>query len=92
VTLVNNNRSGNQSKRGFDRVYGGEQTDEGRRMWQFTEVNFARIAEEMGAVGIRVDKPGDLAGAIQKAFTYDRPVVLDVTTDLNALAPLAVTG
>mgnify|MGYP002640826517 FL=1 len=91
VTLVNNNRSGNQSKRGFDRVYGGNQTEEGLRLWQFTEVNFARIAEEMGAVGIRVEKPSELAGAIQKAFTYDRPVVLDVTTDLNALAPLAVT-
>ena len=37
-----------------------------------------------------VDRP-ELAGAIEKAFTYDRPVVLDVTTDLNALAPLAVT-
>src|SRR6266852_5506711 len=30
VTLVNNNSSGNQSKRGFDRVYGGQQTEQGR--------------------------------------------------------------
>ena len=30
VTIVNNNASGNQSKRGFDRVYGGNQTDEGK--------------------------------------------------------------
>ncbi len=93
VTLVNNNSSGNQSKRGFDRVYGGEQTDEARKLWQFTDVNFARIAEEMGAVGIRVEKPGEVAGAIQQAFeaAKTRPVILDVTSDLNALAPLAVS-
>ena len=28
VTLVNNNGGGNQSKRGFDRAYGGEQTEQ----------------------------------------------------------------
>jgi acetolactate synthase-1/2/3 large subunit len=94
VTLVNNNASGNQSKRGFDRVYGGEQTAEGLRLWHFTEVNFARIAEEMGAVGIRVEKPGELSGAIQQAFeaAKSKPVILEVTTDIDALAPLAVTA
>ncbi|MEL0106519.1 MAG: thiamine pyrophosphate-binding protein [Rhodospirillales bacterium] len=90
VTLVNNNSSGNQSKRGFDRVYGGEQTDEGLRLWHFTDVNFAKIAEDMGAVGIRVEKPGELPGALDKAFNANRPVIIDVVTDIDALAPLAV--
>lgn len=90
VTLVNNNSSGNQSKRGFDRVYDGNQTAEGLRLWHFTDVNFAKIAEDMGAIGIRVEKPGDLPGALERAFSADRPVVLDVTTDIDALAPLAV--
>ena len=49
VTVVNNNSSGNQSKRGFDRVYGGTQTEQAREMWTFSKVNFARIAEDMGA-------------------------------------------
>ena len=31
-------------------------------------VNFARIAEDMGAVGIRVEKPGDLGPAIEQAL------------------------
>jgi acetolactate synthase-1/2/3 large subunit len=94
VTLVNNNASGNQSKRGFDRVYGGEQTEEGLRLWHFTDVNFSRIAEEMGAVGIRVEQPGELSGAIQQAFeaAKSKPVILEVTTDIDALAPLAVTA
>ena len=89
VTLVNNNSSGNQSKRGFDRAYGGEQTDEGRRLWQFTDVNFATLADSMGAVGIRVEKPSELPVALQQAFEADRPVVIDVVTDIDALAPLA---
>jgi acetolactate synthase-1/2/3 large subunit len=92
ITLVNNNSSGNQSKRGFDRVYGGQQTEQGRELWTYSKVNFARIAEEMGALGIRVEKPGDIAPALERALAADRPVVIDVVTDIEALAPLAVSG
>ena len=91
MTVVNNNSSGNQSKRGFDRVYGGTQTEQAREMWTFSKVNFARIAEDMGAVGIRVEKPADLGPAIQQALKANRPVVIDVVTDIDALAPLAVS-
>jgi acetolactate synthase-1/2/3 large subunit len=89
--VVNNNSSGNQSKRGFDRVYGGTQTEQAREMWTFSKVNFARIAEDMGAVGIRVEKPADIGPAIARALTANRPVVIDVVTDIDALAPLAVS-
>src|SRR5260221_5344406 len=91
-TVVNNNSSGNQSKRGFDRVYGGQQTEQGRELWTYSKVNFARIAEEMGALGIRVEKPGDIAPALERALAAERPVVIDVVTDIEALAPLAVAG
>jgi acetolactate synthase-1/2/3 large subunit len=91
VTLVNNNSSGNQSKRGFDRVYGGQQTEQGKELWTYTKVNFARIAEEMGALGIRVEKPGEIAPALERALAADRPVVIDVVTDIDALAPTAVS-
>jgi len=91
VTVVNNNGGGNQSKRGFDRVYGGEQTEGGRSLWTFNKMNFARLAEDMGAVGIRVEKPGEIAGALAQALKADRPVVIDVVTDIDALAPLAVS-
>jgi acetolactate synthase-1/2/3 large subunit len=90
VTVVNNNSSGNQSKRGFDRVYGGTQTPQAREMWTFTKVNFARVAQDMGAIGIRVESPGELAGALRQALAADRPVIVDVVTDIDALAPLAV--
>ena len=91
VTIVNNNSGGNQSKRGFDRVYGGTQTEQARELWTYTKVNFARIAEDMGAVGMRVEKPGELGPTIDKALKVNRPVVIDVVTDIDVLAPTAVT-
>jgi acetolactate synthase-1/2/3 large subunit len=91
VTVVNNNGGGNQSKRGFDRAYGGEQTAQGRELWTFNPMNFARLAEDIGALGIRVEKPGEIAGALARALQADRPVVIDVATDIEALAPLAVS-
>jgi acetolactate synthase-1/2/3 large subunit len=91
VTVVNNNASGNQSKRGFDRVYGGKQTEQALELWTYTKVNFARIAEDMGAIGIRVEKPAELAPALRRALAADRPVIIDVVTDIDALAPLAVS-
>jgi acetolactate synthase-1/2/3 large subunit len=91
VTVVNNNASGNQSKRGFDRVYGGKQTEQALELWTYTKVNFARIAEDMGAVGIRVETPSEFAPALERALAADRPVIIDVVTDIDALAPLAVS-
>lgn len=90
ITVVNNNHSGNQSKPGFDRVYGGKQTEKAEEMWVFTEVDFARIADDIGALGIRVESPSELAPAFDRALSAGRPVVIDVVTDIDALAPLAV--
>jgi acetolactate synthase I/II/III large subunit len=90
VTVVNNNGGGNQSKRGFDRAYGGQQTEQARELWTFRPVNFARVAEEIGALGIRIERPSELSPALYRAVEADRPVVLDVVTDIDAMAPLAV--
>jgi len=92
VTVVNNNSGGNQSKRGFDRAYGGEQTARGRELWTFNRTNFAKIAEDLGATGIRVEKPADIAPALERALKADRPVVIDVVTDIEVLAPTAVSA
>ena len=91
VTVVNNNASGNQSKRGFDRAYGGTQTDEGQRLWTFSDVDFAAVATAVGALGIRVTRPQDFQPALEQALESGRPSVIDVVTDINALAPLAVS-
>src|SRR2546421_189231 len=91
VTIVNNNSGGNQSKRGFDRAYGAKQTEPARELWTYRQVNFAKIAEDIGALGLRVEKPGDFAPALAKATAANRPAVIDVVTDIDALAPTAVT-
>jgi acetolactate synthase-1/2/3 large subunit len=91
VTVVNNNSGGNQSKRGFDRAYGGQQTEQARELWTYTKANFARIAEDMGAIGIRVEQPKDIAPALARALAADRPVIIDVVTDIEVLAPTAVS-
>jgi acetolactate synthase-1/2/3 large subunit len=91
VTVVNNNHGGNQSKRGFDRAYGGETTDGARRLWTYREVRFARIAEEMGALGIAVDKPAQFPAALEQAIESGRPTVIDVRTDIGIVAPLPVS-
>jgi acetolactate synthase-1/2/3 large subunit len=91
VTIVNNNGGGNQSKRGFDRVYGGQQTEQARELWTFNKMNFARIAEDIGALGIRVENAGAFPFALAQALAADRPAVIDVVTDIEALAPTAVT-
>jgi acetolactate synthase I/II/III large subunit len=91
VTLVNNNGGGNQSKRGFDRVYGGETNNRSRELWTYKHVNFAKIAEDIGALGIRVENPSEIAPALEKAIESKRPAVIDVVTDIEALAPTAVS-
>ena len=82
---------GNQSKRGFDRVYGGKQTEQALELWHLQQGQLREIAEDMGAIGIRVEKPSELGPAIEKALKADRPVIIDVVTDIDALAPLAVS-
>ena len=89
MTVVNNNGCGNQSKRGFGRVYGGQQTAKARELWTFNKVNFARIAEDMGALGIRVEEASAFPAAFAQALAAERPVVVDVVTDIEALAPVA---
>lgn len=40
---------------------------------------------------LRVEKPAEIGPALQQALKADRPVVLDVVTDIDALAPVAVS-
>ena len=48
-------------------------------------------ALNIAALGLRVEKPADFAPALAKAVEANRPVVIDVVTDIDALAPLAVS-
>jgi len=52
-----------------------------------SETNFANIAREMGALGIRVTDPKDIESALRKAIEADIPAVVDVVVDQSAVAP-----
>lgn len=91
VTIVNDNSGGNQSKRGFDRAYHGAPTEASRRMWTYNDVDLAKVATDMGALGIRVDKPGDLRPSLERALAAGRPALIDVRTDIEVTAPPPVS-
>jgi acetolactate synthase-1/2/3 large subunit len=84
--VVNNNSGLNQEVTANKNAYNGNPRGGWTDMWTFKPVNFAKIAEDFGCVGIRVEKPGEIKGAINKAFSMNRPVVIDVVSDVSVLA------
>ena len=89
VILVNNNRSLNQEVNPFRAAYGGELRGRHHELWHFEDLDLAAVAESMGARGIRVTKASELGNAMEAAIAATGPVVVDVRTDIDALAPLA---
>jgi acetolactate synthase I/II/III large subunit len=87
VIVVNNNSALNQEIRLNDAAYGGKQRGRAEEMWRFPEVNFAKIAEGFGCAGIRVEKASDLNAAIRSGIAMNKPVVIDVVSDMYAIAP-----
>ena len=81
VTVVNNNHGLLQDKRGDDRAYQSVPGANSADLWEFNDVDMAKVAEAMGAYGIRVDQPGDIRGALEQALASGRPAVVDVATD-----------
>lgn len=90
ITVVNNNHCLAQGKRSILSAYEGS---DGRReeIYHYRPMDFAAIAQAMGAVGLRVTRPADFAAAFEQARASDLPVVIDVVTDAQALAPLPWT-
>ena len=86
VTVVNNNSTLNQEIPLFDKAYGGIQRGRSDEMWRHSDINFAKVAESFGCVGMRVEDPKDLNEALRKAFSLNRPVVIDAVSDERAFA------
>jgi acetolactate synthase-1/2/3 large subunit len=92
VLLVNNNRSLNMEIDVYKDAYGGRLELNHGELWKFSDVSLASVAETMGAKGIRVEKPGEIAGALEQAFECGRPCVIEVLSDINAIAPWGYVG
>ena len=50
------------------------------------DVNYAEVASAIGFHGERVTEPSRLRGALQEAFAYNGPALIEVMTDPNALS------
>jgi pyruvate dehydrogenase (quinone) len=54
---------------------------------KFQNPNFAKVAEAMGATGIRIEEPGDVREGLAKALAHKGgPVVVDAVVDPYALS------
>lgn len=47
------------------------------------EIDFVEMARSMGVEGVRVEKPPEIASAIQKALTHKGPFLIDVIVEAN---------
>jgi thiamine pyrophosphate-dependent acetolactate synthase large subunit-like protein len=50
--------------------------------------DFGALAKVFGAHGEHVTRPGELEGAIRRAFASGKPAIVDVMIDQNTLAPV----
>jgi acetolactate synthase I/II/III large subunit len=89
VTVINNNNSLNQEYNIYTAAYDGKPSKKWGELWHFNEVNFAKMAEVMGALGIRVDDPAKIGPAVKQALASGRPAVVEVVGDIEAMAPRA---
>ena len=86
VTVVNNNNGLSQGIEDVHRMYGDRPGDP-TELYRFEPVSFAQIARDMGCFGLRVDKPEEIAPAIQQALAAHAPAVVEVMTDFSARVP-----
>jgi acetolactate synthase-1/2/3 large subunit len=65
VTVINNNHCLRQCLEGVNRAYEGRAGNK-EEMCMFKEINFAKIAQDMGCFGIRVERPEDISVALKR--------------------------
>ncbi|HUV33755.1 MAG TPA: thiamine pyrophosphate-binding protein [Candidatus Desulfaltia sp.] len=54
----------------------------GRRIsTDFVNPDFVRLAEAMGAVGLRITKPSEIGLVVEEALSNDKPTVVDIVID-----------
>lgn len=87
TVVVNDNRSLNQEINPYTVAYGGALTGRHHELWHFNDVDLAAVAETLGVTGIRVTKPSELEPAMARAAEINGPVLIDVVSDIDAVAP-----
>jgi len=75
ICLISNDAGWGTERHGQIKALGGQVNCD------LGHCDYHLIGEAYGAIGRRVENPGDIAPAIKMAFAADRPVVLNVITD-----------
>ena len=91
VLVVNNNRSLNQEINVYSRAYGGSLHGRHGELWHFRDTDFAAVAESMGVLGLTVTKASDFESALEKALASKGPALINVVTEIEAMAPRSTT-
>jgi acetolactate synthase-1/2/3 large subunit len=88
TVVINDNAAFAQGRAAIRRLYGNRPGDPDD-INAFARVDFAAVARAYGAEGIRVERPQDIAPALQTALAAGRVTVVDVVTDPAPRAPEA---
>ncbi len=48
--------------------------------------NFAKVAEAIGMMGVRIENPADVSSGLKRALQHSGPALIDVVTDPNAVS------
>jgi acetolactate synthase-1/2/3 large subunit len=86
VTVVNNNHGFSQGIEDVHRMY-SERAGDPTELYRFEPVSFAQLANDMGCLGLRVEKACDIAPALKQAMVADAPAVVEVITSFSARVP-----
>lgn len=89
VTVVNNNGSLAQGLRNLTIAYGSRDKTNMGECFEYSNTDFARVAQSFGCFGVTVEKPQDFRGAFEGALASDLPAVIDVKTEFAAQAQMA---
>jgi acetolactate synthase-1/2/3 large subunit len=87
IAVVNNNHSLNQEINPYTAAYGGSLHGRHHELWHFLDVDYTKVAESLGVQGIRVEKASEFEPAMARAVEAEGPVLIDVVTDIEAVAP-----
>jgi acetolactate synthase-1/2/3 large subunit len=81
VTIVNNNSSLAQGLRNLNIAYQGHDDSHKGECYEYSNTDFARVAQAFDCFGITVEKPQDFRKAFEAAMASELPAVIDVKTE-----------
>ena len=87
VTIINNNNGLGQCIMGVNQAY-GDRPGKREEVYGFEAVDFAKIAQDIGCFGIRVESPDMISDALKEALAAGKPAVVDVVTDQSSRPPI----